>query len=86
MGRPRYQEPPRRRSRIQPLHTGDDVMLTLAEVAARLRISRAQAHNMVMKKRLLKFVNVSLGKGKRQHPRVRLSDLNAFITSRMNAV
>lgn len=61
-------------------HIELDRLLTVKEVAARLRLSRSGVYALI-RRRALPHVNLSYAK--RLAPRIRVSDLEAFICSRL---
>ena len=60
---------------------GEDKLLKVCEVAEKLRLSKSAVYNLIARK-LIPHVDLSCGD--RLVPRIRLSDLHAFIRSRLS--
>ena len=59
----------------------DNHLLTVKEVAEKLRLSLSGVHSLI-RRGVLPHVNLACGK--RRAPRIRISDLEAFIRSRIS--
>ncbi len=60
----------------------DDQLLTIAEVARRLRLSRSAVYNLIWRE-ALPYVNLACAS--RRVPRIRQADLEQFIRARMHS-
>ena len=70
-----------RQGRCTLPHPSDNKLLTVKEVASKLRLSLSGVYSLIQRGVL---PHVNLACGKRRTPRIRLSDLEEFISSRLS--